>query len=46
MAHLAVPAYAWAILAIVVLTLVSIDLFAHRGDHVDARRRAVAWTLV
>lgn len=46
MSHLAVPAYAWVVLAIVVLTSVAIDLFAHRGDHVDSKRRAVVWTLV
>jgi tellurite resistance protein TerC len=26
--------------------MISIDLFAHRGDHVDSRRRALMWSLV
>ncbi len=43
---LSVPWWAWGVLALVVLVSVSIDLFAHRGDHVDSRRRAVMWTLV
>jgi tellurite resistance protein TerC len=28
------------------LLLISIDLFAHRGDRVDSRRRALVWTVV
>jgi tellurite resistance protein TerC len=40
-----VPVWAWALLALVVCISISIDLFAHRGDHVDSRRRALAWTI-
>lgn len=39
-----VPAWAWGVLGIVVLTSIAIDLFAHRGGHVDSRTRAVLWT--
>lgn len=45
MSSLAVPAWAWALLAIVVGVSISIDLLAHRGDHVDSRRRALAWSI-
>jgi tellurite resistance protein TerC len=44
MSSLDVPAWAWALLALIVLVSVSIDLFAHRGDRLDSRRRALAWT--
>ena len=46
MSSLVVPAWAWALLAIIVLLSISIDLFAHRGDHVDSKKRALVWTLV
>jgi tellurite resistance protein TerC len=44
MSSLAVPVWAWALLAAIVCVSISIDLFAHRGDHVDSRRRALAWS--
>src|SRR5262249_2351173 len=40
-----VPPWAWALLAVLLLVLITIDLFAHRGDHVDSPRRARAWTV-
>jgi TerC family integral membrane protein len=46
MSELVVPAWAWGLLAGVMLLLISIDLFAHRGDRVDSRRRALVWTVV
>ena len=42
---ISVPFWAWASLALVVIVSVSIDLFAHRGDHVDSKRRAIAWSI-
>ena len=45
MSNLVEPAWAWALLAGIMLVLVSIDLFAHRGDRVDSRRMAVLWSL-
>lgn len=45
MPDLVVPAWAWALLAGVMLLLISIDLFAHRGDHLDSRRRALVWSI-
>ena len=42
---ISVPSWAWALLALVVTVSVSIDLFAHRGNHVDAKRRALAWSI-
>jgi len=46
MSNLVVPAWAWGLLAGLMLLLVSIDLFAHRGEHIDSRRRALVWSLV
>jgi len=46
MSSLLVPAWAWALLAFIVLVSISLDLFAHRGDHVDSKKRALIWTLV
>jgi tellurite resistance protein TerC len=46
MSELVVPAWAWALLAGVMLLLIAIDLFAHRGDRIDSRRRALVWTVV
>jgi tellurite resistance protein TerC len=40
-----VPLWAWGVLAAVVLISVFTDLFAHRGDHADSRKRAVLWTV-
>lgn len=44
MSSLVVPAWAWALLAAVVLLSITLDLFAHRGDRVDSKRRALVWT--
>jgi tellurite resistance protein TerC len=46
MSELVVPAWAWALLAGVMVLLIAIDLFAHRGDRSDSRRRALIWTVV
>jgi tellurite resistance protein TerC len=45
MSSLAVPVWAWALLAVIVCVSISIDLFAHRGDRVDSRSRALAWSI-
>jgi tellurite resistance protein TerC len=45
MSSLVVPVWAWALLAGLMLVLIAVDLFAHRGDHVDSPRRALAWSL-
>jgi tellurite resistance protein TerC len=45
MTSLVVPAWAWALLAILLCVLVSIDLFAHRGDRADSRRGALVWSI-
>jgi tellurite resistance protein TerC len=45
MSDLVVPAWAWALLAGVMVVLIAIDLFAHRGEHVDSPRRALAWSV-
>ncbi|HET9627529.1 MAG TPA: TerC/Alx family metal homeostasis membrane protein [Kofleriaceae bacterium] len=39
------PVWAWALLAGLMLVLIAVDLFAHRGDHVDSPRRALAWSV-
>jgi tellurite resistance protein TerC len=46
MPDLVVPAWAWGLLAGVMVLLISVDLFAHRGDRLDSRPRALVWTLV
>jgi tellurite resistance protein TerC len=46
MSSLSVPAWAWAMLAVIVVTSIAIDLLAHRGDRVDSKSRALGWTLV
>ncbi|MGE0401143.1 MAG: TerC/Alx family metal homeostasis membrane protein [Kofleriaceae bacterium] len=46
MSSLVVPVWAWALLAFIVLLSISIDLFAHRGNHVDSKKRALVWTLI
>ena len=45
MTPIEVPVWAWALLALVVTISVCIDLFAHRGDHVDSKKRALAWSI-
>lgn len=45
MSSVLVPAWAWALLAGLLLVCLVIDLVAHRGDHVDSRRRALLWSL-
>ena len=45
MASIVVPVWAWGLLALVVGFSIVIDLFAHRGDRVDSKRRALAWSL-
>ncbi len=45
MSDLVVSAWAWGLLAGLVVILMAIDLFAHRGDRVDSRRRAIAWSI-
>jgi len=46
MSELVVPAWAWGLLAGVMLILIAIDLFAHRGDRIDSRGRALVWSVV
>jgi len=46
MAALVIPAWAWALLAGSLVICLAIDLLAHRGDHVDSRKRALAWSAV
>jgi tellurite resistance protein TerC len=45
MSSLVVPAWAWALLGVILIIALAIDLVAHRGDHVDSRRRALAWSV-
>jgi tellurite resistance protein TerC len=46
MSELVVPAWAWGLLAGVMLVLITIDLFAHRGDRIDSKRRALVWSVM
>jgi tellurite resistance protein TerC len=45
MSSINVPAWAWGLLALVLVVSISIDLFAHRGSHVDSKKRALAWSI-
>ena len=45
MSSIHVPGWAWALLAGLLLVCLVIDLVAHRGDHVDSRRRALLWSV-
>jgi tellurite resistance protein TerC len=40
-----VPVWAWALLALVLVISLSFDLFAHRGDRIDSKKRALTWSL-
>lgn len=42
---ISIPAWTWALLGGLLVICLVIDLVAHRGDHVDSRRRAVAWSV-
>lgn len=46
MSSLVVPVWAWALLAVLLVFFLVLDLVAHRGDHVDSRKRALVWSLV
>jgi len=43
---LVVPFSAWVVLGAIVVAMVAIDLFSHRGEHTDSRRTAIAWSIV
>jgi tellurite resistance protein TerC len=43
---LVVPVWAWFVLAGLMVSLISIDLAFHRGDHVGSHRGAVIWSLI
>jgi tellurite resistance protein TerC len=45
MPELVVPAWAWGLLAVVMVLLIAIDLLAHRGDRIDSRGRALVWSI-
>ena len=42
---LVIPTWMWLVFGGLVAVLVVVDLAAHRGDHVDSKRRALAWSL-
>jgi tellurite resistance protein TerC len=44
--NLAVPFWAWVVLAIVMISLIAIDLIAHRGDRVGSKRSALMWSAI
>ena len=46
MSAIDVPVWAWALLGGLLLVCIVIDLVAHRGDGVDSRRAAIAWSAV
>lgn len=44
MSSFAVPTWAWALFAAVVVASLAIDLIQHRGDHANGRRAALVWS--
>jgi tellurite resistance protein TerC len=43
--NLVVPTWAWLTLGVVMVTMVAIDLIAHRGDRAGTKRGAWIWTI-
>jgi tellurite resistance protein TerC len=41
-----IPSWAWPLLGVIVLVLVLVDLFAHRGKHGHSHKAAVIWSVV
>lgn len=46
MSEIDVPAWAWALLGVLLLVFITIDLIAHRGDHADSRKSAILWSII
>jgi tellurite resistance protein TerC len=46
MSSIDVPAWAWALLGVLLLIFITIDLIAHRGDHADSRKSALIWSFI
>jgi tellurite resistance protein TerC len=44
MSELVVPAWAWCLMAVVMVAMIATDLFAHRGARAESRRAALVWT--
>jgi len=44
--NLAVPSWAWIVLGVVMISMITIDLVAHRGDRVGTRRGALIWSAI
>lgn len=40
------PLWAWVVFSVVLLALLAVDLFVHRGHRADSRRSAVVWTVI
>ena len=38
--------WGWATFAILIAAFLALDMFAHRGDHVDNRKRAIFWSIL
>ena len=49
MSELVVPVWAWCLMAVVLIAMIAIDLFAHRGrdpTRPESRRAALAWSAI
>ena len=46
MSELVVPVWAWCLMAVVLVAMIAIDLFAHRGRHAESRRAALVWSAI
>jgi tellurite resistance protein TerC len=44
MSSIDVPIWAWALLGAILAVSITVDLIAHRGDHADSRKSALAWS--
>jgi tellurite resistance protein TerC len=46
MSPIDVPAWAWALLGVLLLIFITIDLIAHRGEHGESRKSAIIWSVI
>ncbi len=40
------PLWGWAVFAILLLCMLALDLFAHRGERADSQKSAIVWSVI